>query len=96
MEIHGQSFWSVSMNTATRTQVRDFIQQALASHADADGFSDEDPLFSSGRLDSFTMMKLVMHLEQTYGIDFSDTGFDVDLVDSVDAIVALVDAGAGR
>jgi acyl carrier protein len=37
-----------------------------------------------------------MHLEQTYGIDFSDTGFDVDLVDSVDAIVALVDAGAGR
>ncbi len=82
------------MNASAKQQVRDFIDKALASQADRAGFTDDEALFSSGRLDSFTMMNLVMYLEQTCGIDFSSTGFDVDLVDSIAAIESLVDAQA--
>jgi acyl carrier protein len=82
------------LNPSAKQQLRDFIDSALASHADRGGYADDEPLFSSGRLDSFTMMNLVMYLEQTFGIDFSSIEFDVDLVDSIAAIEALVDSRA--
>ena len=82
------------MNASAKQRLRDFIDKALASQADRAGFTDGEALFSSGRLDSFTMMNLVMYLEQSCGIDFSSTGFDVDLVDSIDAIASLVNAQA--
>ena len=80
------------MNASAKQQLREFIDKALAGQADRGGYADDEPLFSSGRLDSFTMMNLVMYLEQTCGIDFASTGFDIDLVDSVAAIESLVDA----
>jgi acyl carrier protein len=82
------------MNASAKQQLREFIDKALASQADRGAYADDDALFSSGRLDSFTMMNLVMYLEQTFGIDFSSTGFDIDLVDSIAAIESLVDAQA--
>jgi acyl carrier protein len=82
------------MNAAAKQHLRDFIDKALASQADRRGYTDDEALFSSGRLDSFTMMNLVMYLEQQAGIDFSGIGFDVDLVDSINAIEALVDTQA--
>jgi acyl carrier protein len=82
------------MNLSAKQQLKDFINQALASQADRGAYADDEALFSSGRLDSFTMMNLVMYLEQSFGIDFAGTGFDIDLVDSIDAIESLVDAQA--
>lgn len=79
------------MNASAKQQLRAFIDNALASQADRAGFSDDEALFSSGRLDSFTMMNLVMYLEQTFGIDFANVEFDIELVDSVDAMESLVD-----
>jgi len=84
----------MSMNASARQQLRNFIDQALASQGERGGYGDDDALFSGGRLDSFTMMNLVMYLEQTFGIDFSGIEFDIDLVDSIAAIAALVDAQA--
>jgi len=82
------------MTPSAKQQLRDFIDRALASQGDRGGYADDEPLFSSGRLDSFTMMNLVMYLEQTFGIDFSDMEFDVDLLDSIAAIEVLVDSRA--
>lgn len=82
------------MNASAKQQLRDFIDKALASQADRGEYSDDEALFSSGRLDSFTMMNLVMYLEQTFGIDFSRMEFDVELVDSIAAIESLVDGRA--
>jgi acyl carrier protein len=79
------------MNASAKQQLREFIDNALASQADRAGFSDDEALFSSGRLDSFTMMNLVMYLEQTFGIDFANVEFDIELVDSIDAMESLVD-----
>jgi acyl carrier protein len=84
------------MDMMAKQQLRAYIANALASHGDREEFEDGESLFVSGRLDSFTMMNLVMHLEQTFGIDFSDTEFDVALVDSMKEIELLIDSQAGK
>lgn len=80
------------MNQADKQDLRAFIAEALANHADRESFGDDESLFAGGRLDSFTMMNLVMFLERRFGIDFADGDFDPDQVDTVDAMAALIDA----
>lgn len=80
------------MNITAKQQLREFIEAALSSHADRGGFENDESLFASGRLDSFTMMNLVIYLEKHFGVDFTSDEFDVELLDSVDAIESLVDS----
>ncbi len=80
------------MDKNSKQKLRDFIQETLKKHGDHQGFSDGESLFSSGRLDSFSMMNLVMFLEEAFRLDFSDFEFDVALVDSVNALEQLVDS----
>ena len=80
------------MNITAKQKLRGFLKEALENHGDRDEFADSESLFVSGRLDSFSMMNLVMYLEQAAGLDFSDFEFDVNLVDSVNDIEALVDS----
>lgn len=80
------------MDENSKQQLRDFITQTLAQHGDHRGFADDEPLFSSGRLDSFSMMNLAMFLEESFGIDFSNLEFEVALVDSVIALTQLIEA----
>jgi acyl carrier protein len=84
------------MNSTAKQQLRKFIEEALASHADRSNLANNESLFVSGRLDSFTMLNLVMYLEQNFGVDFSYDEFEVELIDSVDAIESLVDSQAGK
>jgi acyl carrier protein len=80
------------MNISEKQSLREFLKETLESHGDRKEFDDEESLFISGRLDSFSMMNLVMYLEQAFGLDFADLEFDVNLVDSVNEIEALVDS----
>ena len=80
------------MDVNAKQKLREFLKETLAKLGDHNEFSDSESLFISGRLDSFSMMNLIMHLEESCGIDFSDLDFDVGLVDSVDDIEALVDS----
>jgi acyl carrier protein len=82
------------MDTQAKQQLRDFLADTLQKHGDPKPLTDSDLLFTSGRLDSFSTMNLVMFLEETFGIDFSDFEFDVSVLDSVDLIEAFVDARA--
>ena len=80
------------MNVTAKQKLREFLKETLENHGDRREFGDDESLFVSGRLDSFSMMNLVMYLEQAFGLDFSDLEFDVNLVDSVNEIEALVDS----
>lgn len=80
------------MNVTAKQKLREFLKETLENHGDRREFADNESLFVSGRLDSFSMMNLVMYLEQAFGLDFSDLEFDVNLVDSVNEIEALVDS----
>ena len=80
------------MEISGKQKLRDFLVESLEKHGDKNALSDSESIFVSGRLDSFATMNLVMFLEETFGIDFSDFEFDVSLLDSVDAIEAFVES----
>lgn len=80
------------MDLNAKQQLRQHLRDLLAKHGDHDALADDESIFLSGRLDSFSMMMLVMRLEEAFGLDFADVDFDVELVDSVERIEALVDA----
>ncbi len=80
------------MDENSKQKLRDFMKETLEQHSDHQSFSDDESLFSSGRLDSFSMMNLVMFLEEAFSLDFSDFDFDVALVDSVNALEKLLDS----
>jgi acyl carrier protein len=72
-----------------RAAVRQVLEQLLTKKRDRKGFADTDSLFLSGRLQSVDAVEVVVFLEESWGIDFAKIGFDLSLIDSVDAIMAL-------
>lgn len=80
------------MQLEEKQKLREFLIDALVKHGDRNPLADGELLFTSGRLDSFSTMNLVMFLEESFGIDFSDFEFDVSVIDSVDLIETFVDA----
>lgn len=71
-------------------EIREFMKNLLAIRHDRQPFNDAASLFLSGRLSSVDAVELVVFLEEKYGIDFTETGFDQSLIDSVDAVASLV------
>jgi acyl carrier protein len=78
------------MDIIDKAKLRAFLKSCLAERADLAEFQDDESLFSSGRLDSLTMTRVVIFLEQEFGVDFAQVNFDVDLIDSVQAIESLI------
>ncbi|MDA9510947.1 acyl carrier protein [Bradyrhizobium sp. CCBAU 11386] len=77
-----------------RSQMRRYIVQRLLMKGDGAPLSDDDLLFTSGRLDSLDAVELIMSIETDYGINFSDIGFDLTRLDSISAIAGLVEQPA--
>jgi len=75
-----------------RTDVRTLIRGLLDKKGDAPGFGDGDSLIFGGRLESIDALEIAFFLEERYGIDFAQIGFDQNRLDSVDEIVALIGA----
>jgi acyl carrier protein len=80
-------------NTAKNT-LRAFLKTTLAEKGDKNDVRDDESLFVSGRLDSLSLTKLVVFLEEQFGIDFGSVAFDVELVDSVNEIESFVQDNA--
>jgi acyl carrier protein len=74
------------MDIDAKNKTRAFLASRLEEHHDRAPFRDDESLFVSGRLDSLAMTKVIAFLEESFGVDFADVSFDVELVDSVDAI----------
>lgn len=70
--------------------IREFLQQLLMRKGDSAGFSDIEGLLVSGRMDSVDVIEVVVFLENTFAIDFSQRAFDQSEFDSVSSIAALV------
>ena len=80
------------MNREVFDTLRAYLQEALRLHGDTQELAEEEALFLSGRLDSFSMMNLILFLETAFALTFSDLEFDVEKVDSLNEIAALVQA----
>lgn len=71
-----------------RTKLLDYLSNNLGVEiADID---DETPLFSSGLLDSFTMVDVIMFIEQEGGIKLNPTEVNLDNLDSVGKILRFI------
>jgi acyl carrier protein len=79
------------MTNAHRELVRNFIRECLIAHNDEDALEDEESLFLSGRLDSLSVTRLVVFLEEAFKVDFGSHPFDVAELDSVAQIVQFAD-----
>ena len=75
-----------------KVAVRELVQTLLRRKGDENGFADSDSLIASGRLDSVDTIGLLVFLEEQYGVDFGERGFDRDELDSVDSIVDFLGA----
>jgi len=84
------------MTPSERQKLRQFLRERLDEAGDAGELEDGGSLFVSGRLDSLTMTRLVLFLEDAFGVDFSAVDFDIELIDSVDAIRALLEGETAR
>jgi acyl carrier protein len=70
--------------------LREFIQKLLARKGDTHPFDDEASLIFSGRLQSIDAIDLAVFLEEKFGIDFAEMGFDQQRLDNVGAIMELI------
>lgn len=73
---------------------RDALVEYLTEHAgaDMDGVTDDAPLFSSGMVDSFAMVDLLMFLEKHTGTKLGPEDIDLDNLDTLERILAFVAA----
>ena len=75
-----------------KARIRELVRSLLLNKGDAQPFKDDDSLLLSGRLQSIDAVEIVVFLEQNFGLDFAEIGFDQQQLDSVDAICALIQA----
>lgn len=80
------------MENIHKQKIRGYLAEALKNQGDKQPLTDNDSLFVSGRLDSVSMMMLVVYLEDEFAVNFKATDFEVGLIDSVDAIALLIDS----
>jgi acyl carrier protein len=79
-----------------RLVIREFVQNLLSQKGDRAAFADSEQLIARGRLQSVDTVEVVIFLEEKYGIDFAEIGFDQNQVESIDNIMALIDAYGER
>lgn len=73
-------------------EIREFLRRLLSQRGDRQPFTDASSFFLSGRLGSVDAVELVVFLEETFGVDFAEIGFDESQIDSIDAIRSLVES----
>jgi acyl carrier protein len=73
-----------------REEIRKYLKELLLQKGDKQPFSDDASLLLSGRLASVDAVEIVVFLEEKFGVNFAELGFDQELIDSVDAIDALI------
>jgi len=78
------------MENIRNQKIRDYLTETLKNQGDKQPMTDNDSLFVSGRLDSISMMMLVVYLEDEFAVNFKAADFEVSLIDSVDAIASLI------
>jgi acyl carrier protein len=73
-----------------REEIRKYLKELLLQKGDKQPFADDASLLLSGRLASVDAVEIVVFLEEKFGVNFAELGFDQELIDSVNAIDALI------
>ncbi len=71
----------------TRDDLVEFFETELG--VELDDIGDDDPLFSSGVIDSFALVTMMMHLERAGGVRIDPTDVTLDNLDTLNRILAF-------
>jgi len=52
----------------------------------------EQPLISSGLIDSFSLMDLALYIEDTFGVRIEDTELNADAFDNLTQLASLIES----
>ena len=74
-----------------RTTVKSFILEQFLPGEDPAMLTDDTPLITAGIVDSMGALRLVAYLEEEFGVRIQAHEVDVEHLNTLDAIAALVD-----
>ena len=77
-----------------RAEIHEFVQGLLTASGDDGPLADSDSLLFSGRLQSIDAVEIVVFLEENFGIDFAQVGFDKEQIDIDKAVVGFCGAAS--
>lgn len=73
------------MSTSEAQEIKAYILGVLASY-NINDVADDQLLFSSGILDSLAAVQILTQLETNFNIDLADEDFDINHIDSLQAL----------
>jgi len=73
-----------------KSTVKDYILREFLPGEDPEELTESTPLISGGILDSLVTLKLVVFLEETYGMKFEANEVTVDNLDTITDIANFV------
>ena len=73
-----------------RNGVREFILKEFLPGENPDTLSDSTPLITGGVLDSIATLKLVMFIEERFGVTLQAHETDPEYLDNIAAIAKLI------
>lgn len=76
--------------SAIEQAIKDYILTEFLPGESPDALTASTPLVTSGVLDSLATLKLVSFLEDTYSVSFEAHELDVDHLDTIATVAALV------
>ena len=79
-----------------RNEIRRFVQELLTRVNDDRPLADDESLLESGRLQSIDAVEIAMFIEERFGVDFAEIGFEREFLDSIDAMCVLVERTAAK
>jgi acyl carrier protein len=75
---------------AIKQDIKDFIMGEFLPGESPDELTDSTPLISGGILDSIATLKLVMHVEEKYGVTLEAHEVDKENLDTLELITRLL------
>lgn len=80
------------MSESIRQSIKQFILTSFLPGEDPAALTDDYPLISGGILDSIATLKLIMFLEEEFGIEVQAHEADKEHLDSLNLITTLVES----
>ncbi|MBS2034957.1 hypothetical protein JST97_08210 [bacterium] len=72
-----------------RQRIAEFVSSLLKQRGRPAVASGDQSLFLSGLLDSMDAMQVILFMEAEFQVDFGQTGFSLELIDSLDKMTSL-------
>lgn len=74
--------------------IQDVVKSMMAARGNTQEISKDEPIFTSGLLDSLAATELMMALESDFGIDLADADFDISKLDTLADLEGLISQAA--